>query len=325
MDNISKEDLNKDLIEAIKKNRYSQVKSLIRQGADVNLKFNFELKKNKQNIKFFNASLLHIAAVKSPKVLNLLLKHKAKVNSTDIEGNTPLHLACSYGFRKSVIFLVKAKCNLSIKNQNKYTPLLCAIYNKKTNIVKILLRNITNLPEVKYDFDYTHIAALVNSPEILDLLLKFNFDINSKDCNLTTPLHWAVFNKSRESIKFLIKLNNLQINFFDKHNNDTPLHWAIVSSDCKSSQLIELLLTSCFINVNLKNKENLTALDLAKHQKKKKSFKLLAVYDHLIKLLEGQWHLKNKEDEIISVTVPKEIAQYIITFVSDLSNCINFN
>ena len=50
-------------------------------------------------------------------------------------------------------------------------------------------------------------------------------DINTKDTDLSTPLHWACFCQSHKIINFLISLG-ADVNAQDM-NGDTPLHIAL--------------------------------------------------------------------------------------------------
>ena len=53
----------------------------------------------------------------------MLLSNRAAVNSSDSEGNTPLHLACEAESREVYLALVAAGSRKDVKNKEGKTPL----------------------------------------------------------------------------------------------------------------------------------------------------------------------------------------------------------
>ena len=52
-----------------------------------------------------------------------LIEAKADVNSKDIYGRTPLHLAAAYGHERVAVRLLEAKADVNSKNDGGRTPL----------------------------------------------------------------------------------------------------------------------------------------------------------------------------------------------------------
>jgi ankyrin repeat protein len=53
----------------------------------------------------------------------MLVGHKADINATDDDGNTPLHYASEFGHFECIIFLIKeAGSDPMVKNKFDYTP-----------------------------------------------------------------------------------------------------------------------------------------------------------------------------------------------------------
>ena len=49
-----------------------------------------------------------------------------------------------------------------------------------------------------------HLAAQNDQPRMLAWLLMHGLDINSRDIDLNTPLHWACFQGAKLSVSFLL-------------------------------------------------------------------------------------------------------------------------
>ncbi len=68
------------------------------------------------------ASLLHYCAAKNrPGLAKLALMYGANKDSTDADGNTPLHIACHYGFTDVISTLLNYKAQIAIRNKRKET------------------------------------------------------------------------------------------------------------------------------------------------------------------------------------------------------------
>lgn len=94
----------------------------------------------------YKFSPLHFAILSNKKVfLHYLLKINTKVNEGDINGNTPLHLACILK-RTDMINLMLYYKNVDINLLNIFgeSPLYICVKANSSNIVKILLENRAN-------------------------------------------------------------------------------------------------------------------------------------------------------------------------------------
>ncbi|MCP4101072.1 MAG: hypothetical protein GY750_06565 [Lentisphaerae bacterium] len=124
---------------AIFSGNFKAIEFLINAGAEVNLP-----EKRKQS------TPLHTAAkYSSPVTITFLLKQGARIDNIDIDGNTPLHIACKYGnFRviEQLAFnqIVSHSMNYSyyanmikIKNKNNKTPVDIATERGESEILKI--------------------------------------------------------------------------------------------------------------------------------------------------------------------------------------------
>ena len=94
--------------------------------------------------------------------------------------------------------------------------------------------------------------------------LKYSFDFNFPDKRNTTPLHWACFSSSYESVNFLLqRKKDININAQDIEGN-TPLHLTISSG---LSKTVRLLLQKG-ASIDIKNNSGLTPMKLALKEKR---------------------------------------------------------
>ena len=109
------------------------------------------------------------------------------------------------------------------KNSKGYNALLYAAFRGNLEIFKKLVElgaedNVSNLSGI----NALHLAAQGNHPNIIVYLIeKCGFDINSKDFNGSTALHWGINMNSREAVDFLVYYN-IDINIKD-NDGETAL------------------------------------------------------------------------------------------------------
>ncbi|KAB8038030.1 hypothetical protein GCL60_12725 [Silvanigrella paludirubra] len=122
------------------------------------------------------------------------------------------------------------------------------------------------------------------------------------------PIHEVVSIENDEFLKEFIKLKNLDVNLMDEKDN-TPLILAVKWNRFK---LVKILLSHQKINVFLKNKNNMTALDYAKEYK---SNKIIDMIENHIKYKQNEF-----QTEIINIpnTSNSSLKQPIEIFSQDL-------
>jgi ankyrin repeat protein len=95
---------------------------------------------NHQNEEFGRTSLLHACAVLGiPQPAKMLLDKQAVVNIQDVEGVTPLYMACQQGHKDVVKMLLDKHADINIQNVNGATPLYIACHQGHKYITKMLL------------------------------------------------------------------------------------------------------------------------------------------------------------------------------------------
>ena len=190
----------------------------------------------------------------------------------DESGYTALHCAVfKNNLEISSLIIDEVKKDLGIgskkianyineKTNEGLTALHYAVINGNIEIVKLLkklgakIETVTNLGK-----NVIHIAAEGNQPSmLLYLLLNEALDIYSVDENGSTPLHWACYSGSYESVNYLISLK-ADINVVDK-DQFTPLHLAVTTNRVK---IVKLLLENG-VNKKISNKNNELPIDIAR-------------------------------------------------------------
>ena len=108
-------------------------------------------------------------------------------------------------------------------------------------------------------YEWTTIQKYSNQPEILELLIQKNCNINSLNKNGCSALHVAVNKQHINCIKILIKYK-CDVNNQDSYG-DTALHDIISKETSKETkQIIELLLSVPSINLSIRNKRGFNTL-----------------------------------------------------------------
>lgn len=126
------------------------------------------------------------------------------VNQKDIEGNTPLLLACKNNFTYYVKkLLVKYDASVNIPNNNGDTPLHAACQRGNEDIVRLLIK-------------------------------AKNIDVNAKNKLERTPLFVACLNGHKDIVKILLGIENLSLNSKTGPVGETDIKkiWSPLSIAC---------------------------------------------------------------------------------------------
>jgi palmitoyltransferase len=154
-------------------------------------------------------------------------------------------LSCPYSiFEKSISILKhkfrinKINTYLNIQDIDGNTPLLFAAYRGNLKIIQNLINNGSLVDCVsKNGLNLIHMASQGNNPNIIIFFKeKYKFDINKKDNNGNTPLHWACYSNADNSINFLLSF----VNDVNVKNNigQTPLHICVLTENIRNIRKI---------------------------------------------------------------------------------------
>ncbi len=82
------------------------------------------------------ATALHLTSCVD--VIQLLIEYGAKVNSKDLEGNTPLHVMCQTGNLEGIRVLINHQAELTAENNEKALPIHSAAKCGHTEVIQVL-------------------------------------------------------------------------------------------------------------------------------------------------------------------------------------------
>lgn len=208
-------------------------------------------------------SVLHCAVRANAIACVRLFTHEgADVGQMEYSGMSPIHLAADLGHGQCLKILLEAKgININARTKEKeQTPLHLAAESGYVDCVEILLEkgadaNITN----HRAHTPLHLAARAQAYDCVELLLrKGNADPNIGDCDKRTPLHAAVGKAARsyDIIEILVSYGG-DVNTKDQYGY-TPLHIAALN---ELSQCVEVLIYHG-ADVTAKSKFGMTALGI---------------------------------------------------------------
>jgi|APGre2960657505_1045072.scaffolds.fasta_scaffold01485_9 hypothetical protein len=156
--------------------------------------------------------------------------------------------------------LIKNGANVNSRDSNEVLALVLAASLGKTEIVKVLL---ASGEEVRNSASEALLNAVIGGhTEIIQVLLDYGAKINIKDGKYgRTTLMWAIIGKNPEIIKMLLPY--LGPNDINATSNIgyTPL---IIAVQYEFLEAVQILLAQPDIDINIRDKNNKTALDIAK-------------------------------------------------------------
>ncbi|KAM0519400.1 hypothetical protein ACHAPE_003572 [Trichoderma viride] len=171
-------------------------------------------------------------------ILLQLLRKRANVDDTDGDGYSALHLAIRNGNQRIVQALLVSKANIdAVVPGSNDTPLHFAVRKGQTKIIQTLLEQGAN-------------TVLLNS---------FDF----------SPLQYALYGEDLPMVRILVqhdKSSTIKAALQQNKEGDTPLHTLAACTGDEGTlceMLDELLSIGSGIDINAKNKEGRTPLDVA--------------------------------------------------------------
>ncbi|CAG9762790.1 unnamed protein product [Ceutorhynchus assimilis] len=183
-----------------------------------------------------------------------------ELNAVDKEGNTQLHLAARDGKTEIVESIFVHGVKKDVRNNRGLTALHLAAQMGHSAIVNMLLEN-------GFSVDGTQINQLTplhyassnhDDVHLIEILLKFDAEIERKNIFGRTALHLASQNGHSTVVNLLLK-NGANVNARDNHG-ETPMHKSI----SKNKQEIVSILLQHGALLNIKNYQQENALDTAR-------------------------------------------------------------
>ena len=206
----------------------------------------------------------------------LIEKCHFPITAINSQGQTAFHIAADEGNVKTLETLIHFEAEgtqgLSVRDPDKHTPFHYATFKDRNEAVAFLLHEILihrlpaeeliHLESDSDKYNLLHMAAKFGmTDEIPSLIDKYGFDVNVRGRFERTPLHMATHNGEVEAARKLIEKGadvNARCN--EEDSITTPLHEAVSRGH---TPIVELLLQSEEIDINLKNSKQFTPADIA--------------------------------------------------------------
>ncbi|KAJ5781214.1 hypothetical protein N7457_006374 [Penicillium paradoxum] len=173
-------------------------------------------------------------------VVELLIRHHARLDVTDGSGWTALHLAASRGHCGVISLLMEESDIAEVPNHQGRTALRIAVDRSQHDALKMLLMyNAKVNARAENQMTTLHTAAKRGDAEIVYMLVSNGADIEAKDASMMSALHYACEAGHVEAIAVLLAHKaNIEAAGRDRK---TPL---ICAAEAGRSQAVEFLLKS---------------------------------------------------------------------------------
>ncbi|XP_067166807.1 ankyrin repeat and SAM domain-containing protein 1A isoform X4 [Apteryx mantelli] len=220
---------------------------------------------------------LHHAALNGHKdVVEVLLRNDALTNVADCKGCYPLHLAAWKGDADIVKLLIHqgpSHTKVNEQNNDNETALHCAAQYGHTEVVKVLLEELTDPTMRNNKFETPlDLAALYGRLEVVKMLLNAHPNLLSCNTKKHTPLHLAARNGHKAVVHVLLDAG-MDSNY--QTEKGSALHEAALFG---KTDVVQILLAAG-IDVNIKDNRGLTALDIVRELPSQKSQHIAALIE----------------------------------------------
>uniref|UniRef100_K7EVL8 Ankyrin repeat and sterile alpha motif domain containing 1A n=1 Tax=Pongo abelii TaxID=9601 RepID=K7EVL8_PONAB len=212
-------------------------------------------------------------------VVEVLLRNDALTNVADSKGCYPLHLAAWKGDAQIVRLLIHqgpSHTRVNEQNNDNETALHCAAQYGHTEVVKVLLEELTDPTMRNNKFETPlDLAALYGRLEVVKMLLNAHPNLLSCNTKKHTPLHLAARNGHKAVVQVLLDAG-MDSNY--QTEMGSALHEAALFG---KTDVVQILLAAG-IDVNIKDNHGLTALDTVRELPSQKSQQIAAlIEDHM--------------------------------------------
>ncbi|XP_053497534.1 ankyrin repeat and sterile alpha motif domain-containing protein 1B isoform X2 [Ictalurus furcatus] len=218
---------------------------------------------------------LHHAALNGHREVVLkLLQFEASTNVPDNKGCFPLHLAAWRGDVDIVRILMHhgpSHCRVNEQNHEKETALHCAAQYGHSEVVCVLLQELTD-PSMRNRRGETplDLAALYGRLQVVRMLLNAHPNLMSLNTRQHTPLHLAARNGHHTTVQVLLEAG-MDVN--TETEKGSALHEAALYG---KMDIVRLLLDSG-IDANIRDCHGKTALEILREHPSQKSQQITAL------------------------------------------------
>eukprot|EP01112_Ceratiomyxa_fruticulosa_P013024 TRINITY_DN3639_c0_g1_i1.p1 TRINITY_DN3639_c0_g1~~TRINITY_DN3639_c0_g1_i1.p1 ORF type:complete len:1340 (-),score=321.57 TRINITY_DN3639_c0_g1_i1:88-4107(-) len=142
--------------------------------------------------------------------VSLLIENGADPNISDVQSRTPLHIAASYGNAECLAILLNGKKRgiVNIRDGSGRSPLHHSCKSGSTDCVRLLIESGAEVMVLDDEGRYPiHEAVLGGNLETLKLIVSNSpsSSVNSEDNEGRVPLHDACFSNQTEIVRYLLE------------------------------------------------------------------------------------------------------------------------
>jgi len=178
---------------------------------------------------FYAVSNHHVEA------MELLLQHRAKVNLPDSTGQVPLHVAAFDGFSQGLQLLVENGAKTQVRDVNGRLPLHLSTNSQDIKCMVYLLSDCRKDQVNMRDHEgmtALHWASFHKRPNHLKALLRKGAREDVVDVDQKSPLHWAAQNGSPMCCQMLLMSRSQSLVNYPDKNGNSCLHLAAAGGHC---------------------------------------------------------------------------------------------
>ncbi|KAJ2078013.1 hypothetical protein H4R24_004769 [Coemansia sp. RSA 988] len=184
---------------------------------------------------FFPVLLCAAAATGDLQGMYLLeeaLNKALEVTCYDYTGQTPLHSAVRSGQLPCARFLLKRGASVHVLSRQGHTPLFAAINSRRPEMVSLLRQAGAHFSDAEIRDLMLNLQNAVSRGdiELVKLVVRAGFDVNTSDHEGRTILFFAVISSQVEIVEYLISLPGVSIEHWD-HWGYSPMDYILRKLD----------------------------------------------------------------------------------------------
>ena len=205
------------LFNALKDGKTDIALNIIKLGADVNIKDIYGWSLLHRAVEYNNITIVkELLESKKIDIEVKLPKDTIITNGSEkwyADGETPLLLACYYGYNEIVETLLNYGANLEAKDSiDSAMAIHIAASRGYSDIIDTIMQSysakkIENLVDIEDDTGTTPLmwASMNNQISAINALLKYGANINAQDYDGWSALHFAAASQSYKAVEILLK------------------------------------------------------------------------------------------------------------------------
>ncbi|XP_046552956.1 ankyrin repeat domain-containing protein 50-like isoform X2 [Haliotis rubra] len=188
--------------------------------------------------------------------VELLVSRGADVSLVDDDGNNILHCACVGGDRKTVELVLSLDVvDINCRGLGSRTPVMVAAVRRHRDMVELLVSRGADVSLVDDDGNnILHCACVGGDRKTVELVLSLDVvDINCRGLGSRTPVMVAAVRRHRDVVEFLVS-RGADVSLVDDDGNNI-LHWACVGGD---RETVKFVLSLDGVDINSRGERSRT-------------------------------------------------------------------